>query len=370
MAVCLAIYMARPKIPLELSLQQEQELQRIVRSPTSLQRMVRRARIVLAAAAGQDNAEIAARLGLSRPSVGLWRKRFVRQGMAGLQEARGRGRKPSLSASHLARVVAEAVQPPRGRARWSCRSMARHAGVSKSSVQRVWFQNEIKPHVVRTFKLSRDPSFERKFWDVIGVYLNPPAHAVVLCCDEKSQCQALERTQPGLPLGQGHVRTRTHDYYRHGTVCLFAALNYLEGKIISQIAPRHRHQEWLRFLRQIDREVPATMEVHLILDNYSTHKHEKVRAWLAGHPRFHLHYTPTSSSWMNLVERFFRDISQDAIAAGSFGSVEELANAITLYLKERNLEPKRYVWRADGKVILEKIQRAREALQASVNKAN
>ena len=240
--------------------------------------------------------------------------------------------------------------------------MARRVRISKSRVQQLWQQNDLKPHQMRTFKLSNDPHFEVKFWDIVGLYLNPPNKAVVLCCDEKSQCQALERTQPGLPLGQGHVCTRTHDYYRHGTLTLFAALDYLEGKIIAQSAPRHRHQEWLAFLAQIEAQVPAGQEIHLIVDNYATHKHRRVKRWLNKHPRLHLHFTPTSSSWLNLVERFFRDLSQDVILAGSFRSVPELKRAIFNYLAERNEAPRRYVWRAEGAKILAKIQRARAAL--------
>jgi len=249
--------------------------------------------------------------------------------------------------------------------------MARHAGVSKSQVHRLWRANELKPHLRRTFKLSKDKDFEKKFWDVIGLYLNPPEKALILCCDEKSQCQALERTQPGLPLGNGHIATQTHDYYRHGTITLFAALNYLEGKILGQTAARHRHQEWLRFLKKLDAETPAELTLHLILDNYSTHKHQKVRAWLerrnrrqmkAHHiSRFELHFVPTSSSWMNLVERFFADLTREVVREGSFGSVRELVDDIWGYLADRNANPQRYVWRAKGEEILRKIQRAREA---------
>ncbi len=240
--------------------------------------------------------------------------------------------------------------------------MARHVGLSKDAVQRLWAANDLQPHRARTFKLSHDPQFELKFWEVIGLYLDPPVRSVVLCCDEKSQCQALERTQPGLPLKQGEICTRTHDYYRHGTITLFAALNYLNGKILAQRAARHRHQEWLRFLKTIEAQTPAGVDIHVILDNYATHKHPKVKAWLKGHPRFHLHFTPTSASWLNLVERFFRDLSQEVVLPGSFASVEQLTKAIWDYLAERNLRPTRYEWKADGKVILEKIQRARAAL--------
>ena len=223
----------------------------------------------------------------------------------------------------------------------------------------LWQANDIKPHLTRTFKLSNDPQFEARFWDVIGLYLNPPDRALVLCCDEKSQCQALERTQPGLPLGVGHIKTRTHDYIRHGTVTLFAALSYLDGKILSRTAEQHTHKEWLAFLKLIDRETPGGLEIHLIMDNYATHKHPAVKSWLARHPRFHLHFTPTSSSWLNLVERFFRDLTQDVVREGSFGSVRELVRSMETYLAERNLAPKRYVWRKKGEEILAKISRAR-----------
>ena len=240
--------------------------------------------------------------------------------------------------------------------------MARHAGVSKTRVQQLWSQNDIKPHVTRTFKLSRDPNFEPKFWDIIGLYLDPPQKALVLCCDEKSQCQALERTQPGLPLGVGHIKTATHDYTRHGTVTLFAALSYLDGRIISQAACRHTHREWITFLKHLDAETPQELDLHLIVDNYATHKHPKVRAWLRRNPRFHMHFTPTSSSWMNLVERFFRDLTEDVVRRGSFTSTQELTASIFAYLQERNLNPTRYEWRAKGADILAKIDRARGKL--------
>ena len=239
--------------------------------------------------------------------------------------------------------------------------MARAAGLSPASVQRLWAASDIKPHLSRTFKLSNDKRFEEKFWDVIGLYLNPPDKALVLCCDEKSQCQALERTQPGLPLGIGHIRTKTHDYVRHGTLTLFAALNYLEGKLITRLAARHRHQEWLAFLKTIDAETPADLDIHIIADNYATHKHPAVTRWLDRHARFHMHYTPTSSSWMNLVERFFRDLTE-FITEKSFASTRELADAIIAFLAARNENPRRYVWKAKGEDILRKINAARAAL--------
>jgi len=354
--------MARPKLPLHLSAEQQAELRRLVQAPGTPQKIVRRARIALLAAEGKDNQQIAAELRTSHVTVGQWRQRVLDLGLAGLQEASRPGRPKTLPTAKVQTVLNEVVRPPKGQARWSCRSMARHSGLSRSAVQRLWAANDLKPHRTRTFKLSNDPQFEAKFWDIVGLYLSPPTRAVVLCCDEKSQCQALERTQPGLPLGQGHIATRTHDYYRHGTVTLFAALNYLNGKILAERAARHRHQEWLKFLRTIEAAMPPGMDVHLILDNYATHKHPKVLRWLGKRPHFHLHFTPTSASWLNLVERFFRDLSQDVVLPGSFTSVGELVDSIWAYLAERNLKPQRYEWRAEGKVILEKIRHAREAL--------
>jgi transposase len=363
-------FMARPKLEFVLSAGQRSELNRLVKAPSTPQKMVLRARIGLLAAEGKDNDEIAVELGTSRVTVGLWRQRILDLGLAGLEEAPRPGRPVEVDAARIRTVLTEVVQPPKGKARWSCRSMARHSGLSASTVQRLWAANDLKPHRTRTFKLSNDAQFEAKFWDIIGLYLEPPTRAVVLCCDEKSQCQALERTQPGLPLGQGHIATRTHDYYRHGTVTLFAALNYLNGKVLAERAPRHRHQEWLKFLRKIETEVPEELAVHLILDNYATHKHPKVLGWLAKRPRFKLHFTPTSASWLNLVERFFRDLSQDVVLPGSFSSVPDLVAAIWSYLEQRNLKPKRYEWRAEGQVILDKLCRARQALalQTNVNK--
>ena len=354
--------MAQSISKLELSEQQRQGLLQVIRAPTSAQRDVRRARIVLLRADGMSQAETAREVGVNRPVVGLWEQRFRSEGLIGLKDAKGRGRKTSIAPQTVQRVVTEAVQPPTGRTRWSVRSMAQHAKVSPAQVQRIWSANDIKPHVLRTFKLSNDKNFEAKFWDVIGLYLNPPDRALVLCCDEKSQCQALERTQPGLPLGIGHIRTQTHDFVRHGTVTLFAALNYLDGKIISRVAERHDHEEWLNFLKLIDRQTPKRLALHLIIDNYGTHKHPEVKKWLGEHPRFHMHFVPTSSSWMNLVERFFRDLSEEAILEGSFSSVRELTLAIEIYLAERNLDPKPYRWRAKGADILAKIQRARDAM--------
>jgi transposase len=356
-----AILWGVPRIAprIELTEIQRQELQRLVRANSSSAAEVLRARIILLAGADHPNDEIASCLQVSEPMVCKWRGRFARLGMGGLVDAKRSGRPLSLSAAKLNTVLSEVTRPPKNRSRWSVRGMARQAGVSKSRVQQLWARNDLKPHRQRTFKLSNDPNFESKFWDIIGLYLNPPEKALVLCCDEKSQCQALERTQPGLPLGVGHIRTQTHDYIRHGTVTLFAALSYLDGKILHQTKGRHTHKEWLQFLKHLETETPANLELHLIVDNYATHKHPKVKAWIGRHPRIHLHFTPTSSSWLNLVERFFRDLSEDVVREGSFTSTRELTEAIVGYLAERNLTPVRYEWRAKGAEILAKIQRAR-----------
>lgn len=340
---------------------EEQDLAKRMRSSTLPVRDRQRAQIILLAAQGRTQEQIGQVVGVTRVTVNHWCRRFVKSRLAGLAEAPGRGRKASLPVSAIQKVIETVGKPPATRARWSCRSMAQAAGMSPASVQRLWAANDIKPHLSRTFKLSSDAHFEEKFWDVIGLYLNPPEKAIVLCCDEKSQCQALERTQRGLPLGIGHVKTATHDYIRHGTLSLFAALNYLEGKLITTIAQQHRHQEWLAFLKKINRDTPKDLAIHLIADNYSTHKHAAVKAWLAKHPRIHMHFTPTSSSWLNLVERFFRDVT-DRIRDCSFTSVRELADTIIAFLADRNQNPKRYVWKAKGEDILRKIQHARQTL--------
>ena len=354
--------MARPISIVDLTAAEEKELRRRLGAATGSQRDSLRARIILLRAEGRKEQEVAAGMGVSMATVSKWSQRFELQGLEGLKDKPGRGRKAWLPAAKVRAVITQVTQPPKGRKRWSVRSMAAAVGVSRHSVHTIWQRNDLKPHRLRTFKISTDPHFERKFWDVVGLYLDPPSKALVLCCDEKSQCQALERTQPGLPLGIGHIRTQTHDYRRHGTITLFAALNYLEGKIISRTEPRHTHVEWLRFLKQIDRETPKDLDLHLIADNYSTHKHERVRAWLQRHRRFHLHFTPTGSSWLNLVERFFADLTQDCVRDGSFESVRQLVQAIEAYLADRNQHPKRYTWRAKGAEILAKIQRARQAL--------
>jgi transposase len=365
--------MARPISPLMITSDQRRELRAIINRPSAAYRDNRRAWIIINRADGLSQAQTAAQAGVARPVVIKWEHRFRKAGLAGLADSKGRGRKPWIDQQVREKILVRATQPPAHRSRWSVRTMAKSAGVSKATVQRLWSANDIKPHVVRTFKLSNDKHFETKFWDVIGLYLNPPDRALVLCCDEKSQCQALERTQPSLPLKGGHPCTRTHDYKRHGTITLFAALSYLDGKIFSTTAAKHTHRQWLAFLKQLDAETPADLTLHLIADNYSTHKHPKVKAWMRwrnrrqqkaqGWDRIVLHFIPTSSSWMNLVERFFRDLTEDVVRAGSFESVQDLVESISDYLTERNLSPKRYVWKAKGAEILAKIQRAREALE-------
>ena len=306
--------------------------------------------------------DVAEALGVSIVCVNRWSQRFEREGLKGLRDKRGRGRRGTIPLETVEQVITQVGQARQGRRRWSTRTMASEAGVSAASVQRIWRRHALKPHLRQTFKLSNDKQFEEKFWDVIGLYLDPPEKALILCCDEKSQCQALERTQPGLPLGVGHIRTETHDYIRHGTITLFAALNYLEGKIISRTEAKHTHVEWLRFLKQIDRETPKDLEIHMIADNYGTHKHANVRAWMHRHPRFHMHFTPTSSSWLNLVERFFADLTRDVVREGSFRSVRHLVQDIESYLADRNEHPKPYKWKAAGSDILDKIHRARTAM--------
>ena len=349
-------------IAIEVSSEQQRELQRIVTAKTSSQRDVFRARIILGLAEGLSHQEISREQGVSLLAIGRWRKRWAAKGLEGLKDAPGRGRKPTIAASAIRSALSLAARQAPGGGTWSVRTMARQTGLSKSSVQRLWSAHAIAPHRLKSFKLSKDLAFEEKFWDVVGLYLNPPDRALLLCCDEKCQCQALERSQPGLPLSQGHIRTQTHDYYRHGTVTLFAALDYLSGKVFAHTAARHRHQEWLAFLRKIDREVSAELDIHIICDNYATHKHPKVISWLKGHPRFHLHLTPTSSSWLNLVERFFGEITRKVIRSGSFRSVGALVADIFRFLDHHNLNPKPYRWTANPHRVLEKIDRAWEAM--------
>jgi transposase len=331
--------------------------------------LVIRSRALLLAADGVANARIADQVGVSVPTVRAWRARFAAEGLREFGKvAKGRGRKPSIPAEKVAEIVRATQQSkPEGQTHWSCRSMAEAMGVSSATVQRIWSARGLKPHQVKTFKLSNDPRFEEKLIDVVGLYLNPPDNAVVLCMDEKSSVQALDRTQPSLPMKTGRAGTMTHDYKRNGTTTLFAALDVLTGVVIGQCLPRHRHEEFLKFLRVIDRQVPKKLVVHLILDNYATHKHPDVTAWLAKHKRFHLHFTPTSSSWLNLVERWFREITEKAIRRGVFPSVPDLIAAIEDYLRVNNTNPKPFIWTASAEAILEKVRRGRVALQQAAN---
>ncbi len=332
-----------------------------VRASSTPQSIAVRANIVLMAAEGISNSRIAADLNVSRPTVILWRNRYTEGGVNALAvDKEGRGRKSSIPADTVARILEATLQTkPAAGTHWSCRTMAKAMGVSSATVQRIWEAHGLKPHRVKTFKLSRDPKFVEKLTDVVGLYLNPPDKAVVLCVDEKSQIQALDRTQPGLPMKPGRAGTMTHDYKRHGTTTLFAALNVLDGKIVGQCLPKHRHQEFLRFLRKIDREFPGDIPLHLILDNYGTHTHPKVKEWFAARPRYHLHFTPTSSSWLNLVERWFRELTVKRIRRGVFHSVPELIAAINEYLRVNNKSPQPFIWTATAKSILEKIKRCK-----------
>ena len=329
-------------------------------------RLVQRAQIIQMAADGIFSHDIACRLGISRPTVQLWRQRFLSLRCAGLEKDAPRsGRIPKISKAKIKAVVEATLEttPPQA-THWSTRTMAKAQDLSEATIRRIWKQHHLKPHLVKTFKLSRDKHFVEKLYDIVGLYLNPPDKSLVLCVDEKSQIQALDRTQPGLPLKKGRCGTMTHDYQRHGTTTLFAALSMLDGKVIGDCMPRHRHQEFIRFLKQIDGETPFGLDLHLIVDNYGTHKHPRVKSWLKRHPRFHLHFTPTSSSWLNLVERWFREITDKRIRRGSFQNVSALIKAIKDYLENHNQNPKIFIWSAPVERILAKIAKCKEALDA------
>jgi transposase len=349
---------------IELTEEQREQLEKLSRGRSRPARIVERARIVLLAFEGKQNREIAEILGVTRRTVGRWRSRFAAKGMAGIEKDAPRpGRRRSLSEDFVREVVRRTTQErPANATHWSTRSMAKAMKVSASTIVRIWQRHGLKPHLARTFKLSNDLAFVTKLEDVIGLYLNPPEHALVFSVDEKSQIQALDRTQPGLPLKRGRCGTMTHDYKRNGTTTLFAALNILDGTVIGTCMQKHRHQEWIRFLALLDRQAPKDKEVHLIADNYATHKHPAVKEWLTHHPRFHVHFTPTSASWLNMVERFFRDLTQNQLRRGIFQSVQELISAIQEYLAQYNAAPKPFVWTKSARDILEKVTRARQAL--------
>jgi len=347
-----------------LTEEQKGELERFARGRRIPARLVQRARIVLLAADKHTDLQISERLAILPRTAARWRARFLRLGVAGLERDAPRpGRTAEIAAEAVREVIEKTTrQKPPNRTDWSTRAMAATAGISEASVRRIWHAHGLKPHRLHPFKLSNDPRFAEKLEDVVGLYLNPPEHALVLSLDEKSQIQALDRTQPGLPMKKGRAQTMTHDYKRHGTTTLFAALNTLDGTVMAACMDRHRHQEWLKFLRLIDRQAPKRKQLHLIVDNYATHKHPDVMKWAKRHKRFHFHFTPTSSSWLNMVERFFRDLTENQLRRGVFTSVEQLQKAIFAYIEQHNSQPKPFIWTAKATDILEKVKRGKAAL--------
>jgi transposase len=349
---------------IELTSKQRAKLETIRRGRSSASRARERAAIILLAADGLENQEIARRLGQDKMKVGRWRQRYAQGGLEAILKDKSRpGRIPALATAVKSRIVKLTLkEKPPGATHWSRTSMATRVGVSPSSVGRVWAANGLKPHRIKRFKLSNDKRFEEKLEDIVGLYLNPPEHAIVFSCDEKSQIQALDRTQPGLPLKKGRCQTVTHDYKRNGTTSLFAAMNTADGNVIGTCMNKHRHQEWIRFLNLVRRNTPPDQEVHLICDNYATHKHEKVKAWQRRNRRFHFHFTPTSASWLNMVERFFRDLTVKSLRRGVFRSVGELTKAIEAHIAAHNADPKPFVWTATASDVLEKVKRGRKKL--------
>jgi len=356
--------MSNTKAHITLSADHRQLLSQWSRAHGTPQQVAKRCHIVLLKDQGWSDERIARQLHCNRHTCRLWRQRFKDGGPEALWEiAQGRGRKPKPG---LAEKILEATlhRKPEGQTHWSTRTMAQAQGVHASTVCRIWQEHQLKPHRQATFKLSRDPQLVPKLLDVVGVYLNPPQDALVLCVDEKSQIQALDRTQPGLPLKPGRCGTWTHDYVRHGTTTLFAALELARGKVIGECYSRHRHQEFLKFLRRLEAEYPGTMEMHLIMDNYATHKHPGVKRWLERHPQFKVHFIPSSSSWLNLVERWFAELTNKAVRRGSFASVPDLIEAILAFIGAWNQNPKPFVWTAKAEDILAKIERCRRRLEA------
>ena len=338
-------------------------LERWSRGRSTEARLVLRSKIILLAAEGKMNQKIAPRLKTALKTVSLWRRRFAEQRIAGIEKDAPRGGRPKTG-KRMARLIVEKTtrERPANATHWSTRTLAKELGTSPAMVQRVWKVNGLKPHLTRTFKLSNDPHFAEKLIDVVGLYLNPPEHALVVSADEKTQIQALDRTQRGLPIHHGRCGTMTHDYKRNGTTTLFAAIELTEGKLIGTCMAQHRHQEWIKFLKLIDAETPAELDLHLIVDNYATHKHPGVMSWLKRHPRFHVHFIPTSSSWLNLIERWFREITDKRIRRGTFRSVEQLIEAIMAFIKEHNEAPQTFTWTAKAEDILAKVRRARDVL--------
>ncbi|AGW95483.1 endonuclease DDE [Ralstonia pickettii DTP0602] len=368
MRYCDTAWRERVRVAPEIMLTDEErtKLTRLVRSKLTSVRLAQRARIVLLAANGMQNKDIAEQLGVGRVQVSRWRERYAQSGLAGIERDLPRGAPPvKVDTARLVELTTQAK--PVAATHWSTRKMAAELGVSASTIMRHWHAHGLKPHIVRGFKVSRDPKFVEKLEDIVGLYMSPPEHALVLCCDKKSQVQALDRTQPGLPLKKGRAATMTHDYKRNGTTTLFAALNVLDGQVIAQCQQRHRHTEWLKFLRKIDRETPKDKTLHLIADNYATHKHPAVQDWLAKHPRFNMHFTPTSASWLNMVERFFRDITTERLRRGVFTSVPELVAAISEYIAHHNTNPKPFIWTKSARDILQKVIRANRRLSSKQN---
>jgi transposase len=357
--------MPRPTPVLVMSVDQQKQIEQWLAALGTPQQVALRCRLVLAASHGKSEAAIAAEMNVNRKTVRLWRERFIAQGLPGLWEiASGRGRKATYDAKRIKAVIDATLQSkPKGMTHWSCRLMAAEQHISKSTVSNLWRSHNIKPHRSKTFKLSRDPKFLQKLTDVIGLYLNPPDQGIVLCVDEKSQIQALNRTQPGLPLKKGRCGTMTHDYKRNGTTTLFAALEVLKGKVIGDCHKRHRHQEFLKFLRRIDREFPGNTPLHLVIDNYGTHGTAEVRTWLKKHSRFVLHYVPTSCSWLNLIERWFAELTNKRIRRDSFLSVADLTAAIEDFLAAWNTSPKPFVWTATVDSIVAKLAQCRQTLE-------
>jgi transposase len=360
-----AVVVPQPSPALHLQDADEQQLRQWLSAFGTPQQVALRSRIVLAAAEGESDNAIAQQLDVNRKTVTLWRARFAQEGLDSLWEvAPGRGRKATYGPEKIQSIVDATLRSkPQGMTQWSCRLLAASQGVSKSTINNIWQSHNLKPHRVKTFKLSRDAKFLEKLTDVVGLYLNPPQQAMVLCVDEKSQIQALDRTQPGLPLKKGRCGTMTHDYKRNGTTSLFAALEVLQGKVIGECYERHRHQEFLKFLRRLDQEFPGEIRLHLVMDNYGTHKHPRVQAWMKRHPRFISHFVPTSSSWLNLVERWFGELTSKRIRRGSFGSVEDLEKAIEEFLAAWNQKPKPFVWTATVDAIVDKLSRCRQTLE-------
>lgn len=358
--------MPRQAKPILLNQRDQSELERWVAAHRTPQQVAQRCRIVLGAAQGRQDKVIATQLGINFKTVALWRGRFAKEGVDCLWEvAEGRGRKPVYDTRKIKAIIDATLQTrPKGATQWSCRTLGQSQAVSKATVNRIWQSHHLQPHRVKTFKLSRDPRFLEKLTDVVGLYLNPPQKALVVCVDEKSQIQALDRTQPGLPMKKGRCGTMTHDYKRNGTTTLFAALELAAGKVVGQCYARHRHQEFLKFLKRLDAEFPGEVALHLVMDNYGTHSHPKVKAWLKRHPRFRTHFVPTSSSWLNLVERWFGELTSKRIRNGSFVSVEDLLAAIDEFLEAWNQNPKPFVWTATVQSIVEKLQRCRQTLEA------